>query len=136
MKARALFRRQSFGLVPVSADARKLIADIDEGKTVFVEVWHPRNWAQHRKFFAVLNNVVEATGRWTSTEHLRRDILIALGRFDEHVDQFTGEVHKVPHSMNAASMARADFETLYSDTIRLLTDALGADPEMLLQEAA
>jgi len=136
VKGRALFRRQSFGLIPVSADARRLVADLDEGKTVFVEVWHPRNMAQHRKYFAVLNNVVEATGRWTSTEHLRRDILIALNRFDEHVNQFTGEVTRVPHSMAVASMARTDFEALYSDTIRLLTDALGADPEMLLQEAA
>jgi hypothetical protein len=136
MKARALFRRFALSLVPASRDARELLATIKEGSTLFVEVWTPRNMAQHRKYFAILNNVVEATGRWTSSEHLRRDILISLHRFDEHVNQFTGEVEKVPHSMAVASMPKDEFERLYDDTIRLLTDALGADPEMLTQEAA
>jgi hypothetical protein len=100
-------------------------------------VWNPRNWKQHRKYFAVLNNVVEATGdRWASTEHLRKDVLNTLGHCDEHVNQFTGEVSKVPHSMSAGSMPRAEFERLYDDTIKLLTEALGCDPEMLLEEAA
>jgi hypothetical protein len=38
--------------------------------------------------------------------------------------------------MAVASMKRDAFERLYDDTIRLLTDALGCDPEMLLEEAA
>lgn len=136
MKAKALFRRAALSLVPASRDARALLAAITEGATVFIEVWTPRNMAQHRKYFAILNNVVEATGRWTSSEHLRRDVLIALHRYDEHVNQFTGEVERIPHSMAVASMPRDEFTRLYDDTIRLLTDALGADPEMLTQEAA
>lgn len=136
MKDTASFRKNGLTFVPASHDARDLVAKLSDGERVFMQVWKPRNMAQHRKYFAVLNNVVEATGRWVSTEHLRRDILISLGRYDEHVDQFTGEVHKVPHSMAVASMPRADFERLYDDTIRLLTDALGCDPEMLLEQAA
>lgn len=136
MKGKALFRRATLSLVPASRDARELLASIKEGTSVFVEVWSPRNMAQHRKYFAILNNVVEATGRWTSSEHLRRDILISLHRYDEHVNQFTGEVERVPHSMAVASMPRDEFERLYSDTINLLTEALGADPELLTQEAA
>jgi len=136
MKGHALFRRVGLALAPVTRDARELLAAMKDGSTLIVEVWSPRNMQQHRKFFAILNNVVEATGRWTSTEHLRRDILISLHRYDEHVNEFTGEIVKVPHSMAVASMPREDFERLYAETITLLTEALGADPEMLLQEAA
>lgn len=136
MKFKAAFRRVALSLVPADKWAREKLAGIKEGAWVIVEVWGPRNMAQHRKYFAVLNNVVEATGRWTSTEHLRRDILLALHRYDEHVNQFTGEVEKVPHSMAVASMPKEDFEQLYDDTMRLLTDELGADPEMLTQEPA
>lgn len=136
MKGHALFRRAGFVLVPVGRDGRKLVSGIKDGATSFVELWLPRNMKQHAKFFAVLNNVVEATGRWTSTEHLRRDILLALHRYDEHVNQFTGEVSKVPHSMAVASMPKDEFEKLYDETMALLTEALGADPEMLTQEAA
>lgn len=136
MKAKALFRRMAFALLPANREARELIAAIKEGATVFVEIWSARNMRQHAKFFAILNNVVEATGRWTSTEHLRKDILLSLHRYDEHVSQLTGEVTKVPHSMAVASMPKEDFERLYDDTIALLTEALGADPELLTQEAA
>lgn len=114
-----------------------MINGIVDGTIVFVEVWSPRNMKQHRKYFAILRNVVEATGsRWNGTEALRRDILISLGRFDEHVDGFTGEITKVPHSMKVASMPRTEFEALYLETIKLLTEALGCDPEMLSEEAA
>lgn len=136
MADRALFRKVGLAFVPVSRDARELLAKIKEGATIFIEVWQPRNMAQHRKYFALLNNVVEATGRWVSTEHLRRDILIALHRCDEEVNRFTGEVRQVPHSMAVASMPKAEFERLYDDTMALLAEDLGCDPEMLLQEVA
>ena len=66
----------------------------------------------------------------------RRDILIALHRCDEEVNRFTGEVRQVPHSMAVASMPKAEFERLYDDTMALLAEDLGCDPELLLQEAA
>jgi hypothetical protein len=135
MKDTALYRKNGLTLVPADRAARELHASLSE-TAVFVQLWKPRNMAQHRKFFAILNNVVEATGRWTSTEHLRRDILISLNRFDEEVSRLTGEVRQVPHSMSVASMPKAEFERLYDDTIKLLTEALGCDPEMLTQEAA
>jgi len=133
MKGHALFRRSGLALIPVTREARELFAKIKDGASVMVEVWTPRNMAQHRKYFAVLNTVVEATGKWTSTEHLRRDILLALHRYDEHVNQFTGEVERIPHSMAVASMPREDFERLYDETMTLLTEALGADPEMITE---
>lgn len=136
MKGKGLFRKSGLMLAPVNREAREIMAAVKQDASLFVEVWMPRNMAQHRKFFALLNNVVEATGRWASTEHLRRDILIALHRCDEHVNQFTGEVEKVVHSMAVASMPKAEFERLYDDTMRLLTDALGCDPEMLMEQAA
>lgn len=136
MRAKAVFRRLALALVPANREARELLAAIKEGAIVFIEIWSARNMAQHRKYFAVLNNVVEATGKWTSTEHLRRDILEALHLYDEHVNQFTGEVTKVVRSMAVASMPKDEFEQLYTDTMTLLTEALGADPEMLTQEAA
>lgn len=136
MKDTARYRKHGLTLVPYDREARELHAKLDDGLQIFIQVWHPRNMSQHRKYFAILNNVVEATGKWTSTEHLRKDILIALHRFDEEINQFTGEVRQVLHSMSVASMPKVEFERLYDDTIKLLTEALGCDPEMLTQEAA
>jgi hypothetical protein len=136
MKDTARYRKNGLTLIPSDREARELHAKIEDGGSVFIQVWHPRNWRQHKKYFAVLNNVVEATGKWASSEHLRRDILIALHRYEEEVNQLTGEVRQIPHSMSYASMPKDEFERLYDDTIKLLTEALGCDPEMLTQEAA
>ncbi|NVD45724.1 hypothetical protein [Qipengyuania atrilutea] len=136
MKGKGLFRRVGLTFVPASRDGREVLSEVGEGDSAFLEIWAPRNPRQHAKYFAVLNNVVEATGRWTSTEHLRRDILIALNRYDDHVSALTGEVTKIPHSMAYASMPKAEFEQLYTETMALLTEALGADPEMLTEQAA
>src|SRR3546814_13745785 len=120
MKDSARFTKRGLTFVPADAYARELLAKVPDGKGVFLNLWLPRNMAQHRKYFAILRNVVEATGRWTSTEHLRRDILLTLGRYDEHVNEFTGEVVKVFHSMALLSMPLDDFYLLFSYPIILL----------------
>ena len=136
MRDTATFRKDGLSLLPVGRLARELLAAIRDGATIFVEIWSPRNMKQHRKYFAILNNVVEATGRWTSTEDLRFDIFKHLKRGTIRVSQVDGTIDFVPDSMAFASMSKAEFERLYDDTLRFLTDILGCDPEMLLEEAA
>jgi hypothetical protein len=128
--------KRGLALFPGDKAARELHAKIKEGAWVFIEVWLPRNMAQHRKYFAVLNNVVEATGEWTSTEDLRFEIFKALKRGLLRVSQVDGSVDFIPDSMAVASMPKAEFERLYEDTMKWLTDRYGCDPEMLTQEAA
>lgn len=135
MKGHALFRRDTFSLIPVGREARELVASIKQGATAFVEIWSARNMAQHRKYFAVLNNVVEASGEWTSTEDLRFEIFKQLKRGTIRVSLVDGSVDFIPESMAVASMPRAEFERLYDDTMRWLTDRYQCDPEMLTQEA-
>jgi hypothetical protein len=88
----ARFVKRGLALVPGDRAARELHAKIKEGAWVFIEVWLPRNMAQHRKYFAVLNNVVEATGEWTSTEDLRFEIFKALKRGLLRVSQVDGSL--------------------------------------------
>lgn len=130
------FRRKGFILIPASPAAREAIGRMKDGAEAFFAPWLPRNMAQHRKYFAILNNVVQATGEWTSTEDLRFDILRALRRGEERVSPVDGTVRFVPDSMAVASMPKAEFERLYEDTMRWLTDRYQCDPEMLTQEAA
>ena len=136
MKGTARFFKRGLGLYPIDREARQMLSELDDGKPVFVQFWKPRNMRQHAKYFAVLNNVVEATGRWTSTEDLRLDLFRHLKRGTIKVSQIDGFVTFKPDSMAVASMPRDEFERLYEDTMRLLTEWLGADPEMLVQEAA
>jgi hypothetical protein len=136
VKSKAIFRRIAFSLLPVNREARELIQAVKEGATVFVEIWRPRNMRQHAKYFAVLNNVVEATGKWTSTEDLRFELFKHLKRGTVRVSIIDNAVDFIPDSMAVASMPKDEFERLYADTMRLLTEWLGADPELLTEQAA
>lgn len=130
------FIKKGISFQPCEKASRELCAKFKDGDQLFLTLWKPRNMAQHRKYFGMLNNVHEACGKWTSAEHLRTDILINLHRYDNHVNVFTGEVTKIPHSMKVASMPRDEFERLYDDTVALLTEYLGCDPQDLFEHAA
>lgn len=106
-----------------------------EGDSIFVEVWKPRNMAQHRAYFAMLNNVVEASGMWSSREALEYELALTLRR-GSFVELRNGKRRFEPDSRAVASMSKEDFERLHSDTVQLLTEWLGCDPSMLLEQAA
>lgn len=129
------FRRNGLTLVPVDRAARETFAAIKDGGEAFFEVWKPRNMAQHRAYFAMLNNVVEASGLWSSREALEYEIALELRR-GHFVELRNGKRRFEPDSRAVASMSKDDFERLHRDTVALLTTWLGCDPEMLRDEAA
>lgn len=135
MRDAGTFAKEGFSLIPKDFEARSILGRLKEGSRVFVEVWSPRNMNQHRSYFAMLNNVVQASGQWPSRAALEFDIALALKAGDIHVDRW-GNSHFKPWSRAVASMKREDFEQLHSDTVALLTDWLGCDPDMLRDEAA
>jgi hypothetical protein len=130
------FRRKGFAFFPANAAGREAIASVKDGDDAFLSLWKPRNMRQHRKMFAILNNVVQATGEWPSVDALRFDIMRDLKRGTEYVSPVDGTVHFFPDSMKVASMPKADFERLYEDTMRWLLERYKCDPEFLTQEAA
>lgn len=136
MREAATFAKgDGFSLIPKDFAARAIIGRLKEGERVFIEVWKPRNMNQHRAYFAMLNNVVEASAQWPSREALEFDLALALKR-GTFVEAKDGTRHFRPDSRAVASMPREDFERLHRDTIALLTEWLGCSPEMLLDQAA
>lgn len=135
MRDTARLIKRGLALLPFNREARELIAKLADGSVIFVEVWLPRNMKQHRKYFALLRRVVEATDDWASMEALGFDIMLELKR-GAMIVAHDGSTHFRPDSRAVASMPKADFERLYDDTMKLLTKWLGCDPEMLLEDAA
>lgn len=130
------WRRKGFILLPIDPNARAALAAMKDGAEAFFQQWRPRNMAQHRKYFAILNNVLQATGEWTSQEDLRYDIFKALKRGEWITSPVDGVRRFEAESMKVASMPKDEFERLYDDTMRWLTERYQCDPEMLTQEPA
>lgn len=135
MRDAGTFAKDGFSLIPRDFEARAILGRMKDGERVLAEVRKPRNMGQHRAYFAMLNNVVQASGQWPSREALEFDIALALKAGDVHVDRW-GNSHFKPWSRAVASMKKEDFERLHNDTVALLTDWLGCDPQMLTEEAA
>lgn len=135
MRELATLRRDGLTLVPADRQSREILAKLKDGERVFVEVWKPRNMAQHRAYFALLNNVVEASGMWPSREALEYEIALTLRR-GKIIELRNGNRRFEPDSRSVASMPKEDFERLHRDTVALLTEWLGCNPEMLREEAA
>lgn len=135
MRSLAAFARNGLTLVPRDRAGREIVGKMKDGAQIFVEVWLPRNMQQHKAYFAMLNNVVEASGMWSSREALEFEIALTLKR-GSFVELRGGKRRFEPDSRSVASMSKADFERLHRDTVALLTELLGCSPDMLMQEAA
>ncbi len=135
MREIAAFRKDGFALVPRDRAGRDILGKLKDGEGLFIEVWKPRNMNQHRAYFAMLNNVVQASGLWKSREALEYELALTLQR-GSFIELRNGKRRFEPDSRAVASMSKDDFERLHRDTVALLTEWLGCDPEMLRDEAA
>ena len=113
------YRKNGLTLVPADADAREQFAKIGEGQLAFVEIKRHRNMVQHRRFFAELRNLVQATGAWPSVDALWFQIALELKRGHPMIDR-QGGMHWIPQSRACSAMAGDDFDLLTRETDELI----------------
>lgn len=77
----------------------------------------PRNGPQHRKLFALLQLIAENSEVYTTVERALVAVKLIVGHFDVGIDPTTGEVIKVPRSIDYESMEQDDFDSFYSHAI-------------------
>ncbi len=128
-------RRDGMAFRPADRQSRELLAQTPDGGTILVERRNPRNMAQHRAYFAMLGNVVQATGKWPSVESLSYDLSVALKRGDIEISPRSGKARWVPASRAVSAMPKAEFERLHRDTEALLCEWLGCNPNDLRDAA-
>jgi hypothetical protein len=124
------------GARPADREARELHAKLKDGASVFVQLWSS---AQHGSAPQVFRGPQQRRRGDRRMDFDRgfavRDIQGAQARLAQgQPGRWERGLH--PDSMAVASMPKAEFERLYEDTMKWLTDRYGCDPEMLTQEAA
>jgi hypothetical protein len=132
LDARA-FTRRGNALVPSDIHADELVTDIPEGREVLVSVRRARSVQHHRRFFAMLHKVCEATGMWQDPEELLDAVKLATGHV-RRMQRLDGEVILVPKSINFASMPQDVFKRFERRAVWVLAEATGIDPEALMAE--
>lgn len=129
------------GLVPMYDSDYEEKKKLKQGEKVLVTIKRPRNYENHKRFFALLRLVVQNLPEQMaramsiySEEDLLNCIKLDLGMFTTHWHEGR-ELLKVK-SISFASMDESEFSNFFTETINLITNhyLLGMDRETLLEE--
>lgn len=126
-------------LLPHNSFSAKLITDTHPLGTVLrARFTKPRSLPHHHLYWAVLQEVVEATDNWGSAEdlhtavkfHLRmiREIHMITKRGGEQVTKF------IPRSTNFDSMDQAEFRLFFKKAMVAIEEATGINTDDLIEE--
>ena len=112
-------------LIPAYGSDKDKLNKYADGELLQVELKKPRNLKHHRKFFAILNMVVENSDKWVSVRQLLTALKYKLGLY-EMVIMFDGKILPAPESISFESMDQRQFETeVYNPAVEILADEIG-----------
>ena len=112
---RILVAKKLRGLYPVDESGEAVLHKIGQGEIVAIELKRERNIQHHRKFFAMLNIILENQDTYKSLDDLLAVCKIRIGHC-RTVQTKSGEV-KLPESISFAAMDQSQFEAFYDRAI-------------------
>lgn len=98
------------------------------------EFKNSRNPKHHRKYFCLLNLVVNNTEKFKDVNHLRMILAIECGHYEELINPLSGEVTIVPKSISFSKMDNDEFSELYSKSIDYCCKILSVDKSEIIDQ--
>lgn len=126
---KAFFTKTQYGLAPEDPNTKEWLDKLKLGQTVRGEFRKVRNYAFHKKYFALLNIAYdywepqEIDSKYGKPEknfdRFRADLIILAGFYDVSV-RLDGKTRIEPKSISFAKMDEEEFQTLFSATVDVL----------------
>ena len=113
-------------LLPADQRAVDIVAKLEPDEPVSVRLLRHRSTRQNAFYWRMLEQAVEATGRWRTPQELHAALRIATGHVDEIVTM-TGRRVLVPSSTAFDSMSHDEAQAYYTAAFDLLTQATGIE---------
>jgi hypothetical protein len=116
------------GLSAVSGfDAERIMSD-PAGTEYDLVKRTKRSNPQNSLYWQTLTQVVRATGKWPSAEHLHHELKLVCGYRMTIVDWDTGEVSQAVDSTAFDNMSADQFRTYFDLAMAKLAEHVGFDP--------
>lgn len=113
--------KTEYGFLP-SADMDKQITDkIGIGEEIEVLLRKARNPKFHRKFFAMLNVVLQNQEKYDNLEDLLTEVKIRVGHYSEYITD-DGKIVYTPKSISFEKMDEIEFNKFYNKSIDSILD--------------
>lgn len=133
--APVVLRRTERGLEARSRLAADALGKYALHSDVEVTFKKRRSLPQLRLFWAMLQNVVDATGAYPTAEHLLDAMKVEMG-YTSPMRLLSGDVVFVPDSIALNRMDSAQFRAFFDRAVELLARTYGFDPLAETPEAA
>ena len=128
------FIKTLHGLKPYDDATAKWWHGLAVGEVVSFNWRKPRSLAYHRKWWAMVRLVHEATGKWPSAEVLHDLVCIAIGHCDTYL-MASGALYYKPRTISFAGMDDAEFHAFYNRGLDALCELAGDIESTALREA-
>lgn len=112
------------GLTPADEEAKQAVRRWKMGETLKCSVRKPRDYRNHKRYFALLNLTFQNQERYTSFEHFRKAVQIAAGHVDELIT-IDGEVVFMPKSIAYDALDEMEFSKVFAETMTVCAKILG-----------
>jgi hypothetical protein len=108
------------------------IKTIPDGTVFKVKLHRTRNPDQHRRYFAMLNFVIQNNDKYTNTTDLLTEIKVKVGHYQEYITKH-GEIVYVPKSIDFDSMGEDEFNRFFSLSVDVIIGnflGVGSDEQL------
>lgn len=112
------------GLDGSDEEAKQALRRWPIGTTLKCSVRKPRDYTNHKRYFALLNLTFENQERYTSFEHFRKAVQIAAGHVDELIT-LDGEIVMLPKSIAYDALDEMEFCKVFAETMTVCAKILG-----------
>lgn len=115
-----LIKASTGGFYPANTDSRDTACRLKIGETYKFKCSKPRNYAFHKKYFALLNLAFENQEKYETFEHFRDAVTMQSGWYETHVSLRDNELICKPKSISFSKMDEMEFGKLYDKTINVI----------------
>ena len=128
-------RKHLNALHPADSEAENHLKKVKPGVVFSAEIKRPRNYENHKRYFALLNLAFENQEKFKSVDQLKEAIKFELG-YTELIRKMDGTFVEKPKSINFATMNETDFQTYFSKSIDVIIKYVlpGVERQELINE--
>lgn len=113
-----------------SSDYEKM-KKLTAGKEYECEIKHPRNYAFHKKYFALIRMVYDNQGIYDNQDDLRHDLTVEAGFYRKRRDMH-GNEFKTALSISFSKMEEEEFDDLYNRTLDVIVKYFNFDKQDII----
>lgn len=104
-------------LIPVDDEGKEAIDGIGQGELVRVKITKARNLKHHKKFFSMLNLVLENQDKYPTQKHLLTAVKLEAGWYEDEAVDVNGKRSYLVKSISFAKMDQVEFDKFYEEAI-------------------